>query len=129
MLFRSENLRVHGCLPTDDFTAPGYYYGSDRPRVDQLKQENPQWAEVLHPALPYTFAEVIWAVREEQCQTLEDALSRRTRAVLLDAEAAIEAAPAVARCMAAEMHKNDDWIREQLLSFNTIARQCLPGGH
>jgi glycerol-3-phosphate dehydrogenase len=125
----TENLPVHGCQPTDDFTAAGYYYGSDQPLIEQLKQENPQWGAALHPSLPYTFAEIIWAVREEQCQTLEDALSRRTRAVLLDTKAALEAAPAVARCMAAEMNKNEAWIEEQLLSFNTIARHHLPGRH
>jgi glycerol-3-phosphate dehydrogenase len=125
----TENLPVHGCQPTDDFTAAGYYYGSDQPLIEQLKQENPQWGAALHPSLPYTFAEIIWAVREEQCQTLEDALSRRTRAILLDTKAALEAAPAVARCMAAEMNKNEAWIEEQLLSFNTIARHHLPGHH
>ncbi len=38
-----------------------------------------------YPALPYTGAEVVWAVRAEMAQTVEDVLARRTRALFLNA--------------------------------------------
>ena len=41
------------------------------------------------------------------CMTVEDALARRTRALLLDAKAAIESASLVANIMAKEMGKNE----------------------
>ena len=59
--------------------------------------------ERLHPALPYIAAEVIWGVREEMARTVDDMLSRRTRALFLNARAAIEMAPAVAKLMAQEL--------------------------
>ena len=58
--------------------------------------------------------------------TVEDALSRRTRALLLDAKAAIESAPVVAQLMAKEMGKDESWITEQINIFNSIAKNYLP---
>ena len=49
---------------------------------------------MLHPALPYTEAEVIWAARHEMARTVEDVLARRTRALFLNARAAMAMAPA-----------------------------------
>jgi glycerol-3-phosphate dehydrogenase len=40
--------------------------------------------------------EVVWAARYEMARTIEDVLARRTRALFLDAAAALEAAPVVA---------------------------------
>ena len=55
----------------------------------------------LHPRLSCTGAEVVWAAREEMARTVEDVLARRTRSLILDARASMEAAPAVARILAA----------------------------
>jgi glycerol-3-phosphate dehydrogenase len=60
-------------------------------------QRVPRYAEPLHEAFPIRAGEVVWAVtRHEMARTVEDVLSRRTRALLLDARAAIAAAPTVA---------------------------------
>jgi glycerol-3-phosphate dehydrogenase len=119
-------LAIHGATPTDDFSTGDYYYGSDKVHIDQLISNNPSLGALLHPALPYTKATIVWAVQEEMCMTVEDALSRRTRALLLDAKAAIESAPQVAQLMAAEMHKDETWIQQQLTAFNAVARHYLP---
>ena len=66
------------------------------------------------------------SVTEEMCMTVEDFLSRRTRQLLLDAKAAIEAAPAVAAMMAEEMNKEENWIKEQINNFNDIAINYTP---
>jgi glycerol-3-phosphate dehydrogenase len=60
-------------------------------------------------------------------RTLDDALSRRTRALLLNARATIEAAPKVAKLMAAELGRDDNWIETQLDSFTTLAKQYILG--
>ena len=60
------------------------------------------------------------------CIKIEDFLSRRTRALLLDAKAAIESAPLVAAIMAKEMQKNDDWIKNEIDNFNSTAKNYLP---
>ena len=64
-----------------------------------VAREEASLASCLHPDLPYIGAEVVWAAREEMARTVDDALSRRTRALLLNARAAVEIAPAVARIM------------------------------
>ena len=60
-------------------------------------------------------------------QTIEDILARRTRALFLDAQAAIEIAPKVAQIMADECGKDSDWISEQIRDFNKTARNYLVG--
>ncbi|MCC6290425.1 MAG: FAD-dependent oxidoreductase, partial [Chitinophagaceae bacterium] len=71
-------------------------------------------------------AEIVWAVRNEMCMTVEDALSRRTRAILLDAKAAVASAPVVAKLMATEMNKDEAWEKEQVTAFNKIAESYIP---
>ncbi|HET8549268.1 MAG TPA: glycerol-3-phosphate dehydrogenase C-terminal domain-containing protein, partial [Bryobacteraceae bacterium] len=59
--------------------------------------------ERLTAALPYTEAEVLWAVRHEMARTIEDVLARRTRALFLNARASIESAGRVAAIMGEEV--------------------------
>jgi glycerol-3-phosphate dehydrogenase len=66
------------------------------------------------------------SVQEEMCMTVEDFLSRRTRQLLLNAQEAKNAAPLVAKIMAEEMNKSDNWIKEQIDTFNSIAKNYLP---
>lgn len=66
------------------------------------------------------------AVLEEQCVTLEDFLSRRSRQLLLDAGLAIRYAPKIAALMAVESEKKEDWAAEQITTFNNIAVKYLP---
>lgn len=122
----TENLSIHGNQPTSDFNANGYYYGSDQPGIAKLALENPTLNEKIHERLPYTKAEVVWAIRNEWALTVDDVLSRRTRAILLDAVAALEAAPLVAKIMADELGKNNDWITQQLISFKQTIKHYIP---
>ena len=66
------------------------------------------------------------SIQEEMCMTVEDFLSRRTRQLLLNASEAIKAAPLVAKLMADEMNKEENWIKEQIDNFNSIAKNYLP---
>ena len=88
----------------------------------------PLMGERLHHRLPYIRAEVVWAAREEMCMTLEDALSRRTRALLLDAQAAIDAAPMVAALLAEELGKDSEWRDRQVAEFRALAEGYLVKG-
>ena len=69
-----------------------------------------------------TGAEIVFACREEMARTVDDALARRSRALVYDAEAAIEVAPAVAQLMAGELQKDEAWTRTQVQDFEGIAR-------
>ena len=61
-------------------------------------------------------------------RTVDDALSRRTRALLLNARAAVEAAPGVASLLAAELGKDSVWTEAQVAAFRTLAAQYIPQG-
>jgi len=76
----------------------------------------------IHRAFPYTVSDVQQAVRNDMAQTVEDVLARRTRALFLNAEAAIEMAPQVARIMAKELKKDEKWIENQMIAFEQTAR-------
>ena len=58
-------------------------------------------------------------------RTLDDALARRTRALLLNARAAVAIAPRVARLMAAELGRDAQWVAGQVEQFNALARQYI----
>ena len=90
-------------------------------------QNDKTLAEPIHPSLPFLKAEIIWAVQNEMCMQVEDFLARRTRALLLNAKAAIESASLVAEMMAKEMQKDILWVQDQIASFNSIAKNYLPG--
>jgi glycerol-3-phosphate dehydrogenase len=54
-------------------------------------------------------------------RTVDDVLARRTRALYLNARAAISMAPAVARLLAQELGRDAAWQQRQLHEFNQIA--------
>lgn len=82
----------------------------------------------LHSEVEITRAEVISAVKNEMARTVEDVLARRTRVLFLDARAAIELAPSVARMMAEELGRDEAWIDQQIEDFQSVARGYLGSG-
>jgi glycerol-3-phosphate dehydrogenase len=103
-------------------------YGADAAAILALAKEDPELAKPLHPELPYIAAEVVWAARHEMCRTADDALSRRTRALLLNARAAVAIAPAVASLLGKELGKDSSWVEAQVTAFRTLAAQYIPQG-
>jgi glycerol-3-phosphate dehydrogenase len=78
-------------------------YGSEMTAVEALLDEDRAFAGPLVPGLPYLAAEAVYAARHEMAHTLDDVLSRRTRARLLARDASAAAAPRVARLLAPEL--------------------------
>jgi glycerol-3-phosphate dehydrogenase len=58
-------------------------------------------------------------------RTVEDVLARRTRALFLDARAAVEAAPVVANLLAKELNRSDAWKAKDLADFFEVAKGYL----
>ena len=58
-------------------------YGADARTVLAIAESDPDLAEPLVPGLPYLRAEAVYAVRYEMARSVDDVLSRRTRARLL----------------------------------------------
>ena len=94
-------------------------------QIAALILHDPSLEKPIHPNYSYTKADVIYAVRYEMAVTLEDVLARRIRLLVLDAAAAVQAASLVARLMANEMGKDDQWIAGQSTSFEELAKQYL----
>ncbi|MFT3936867.1 MAG: glycerol-3-phosphate dehydrogenase/oxidase [Chitinophagaceae bacterium] len=122
----TETLPIHGAQTTEDYTDDFYYFGTDRSSVEALATKDSSLSEKIHERLPYTKAAIAWAVQEEMCMTLDDALSRRTRSILLDARAALEAAPSVAALMASLLQKDKKWEEDQLSAFKKIVQNYIP---
>ena len=122
---RTTHLRLHGWTGQPDLHHPLAAYGSERDAVLALARENPSWKNPVHPLLPCSYTEIIWAIRHEMARTVEDLLSRRTRALLLNARAAIEAAPAVAQLLASELGRDPAWAAAQCTAFQTLAKNYL----
>jgi glycerol-3-phosphate dehydrogenase len=121
---KTHDLKIHGYKQEESLTSLGVY-GSDGDAILGMAAADKRLAVQLHPDLPYIAAEVVWGVREEMARTLDDMLSRRTRALFLNARAAIEMAPAVAALMAQELGAGQDWIDQQLREFNDLAAKYL----
>jgi glycerol-3-phosphate dehydrogenase len=119
----TKTLKIHGYRKHIDDLGSLWVYGSDADAIRDIAARNPKMNTPLHPSLPYIGAEVVWATRQEMARTVEDILSRRTRALLLDAQAAMEMAMPVARIMAEELHYGEDWISRQVAEFQVLASQ------
>ncbi|MCY7347213.1 MAG: hypothetical protein LH614_13450 [Pyrinomonadaceae bacterium] len=122
----TEDLKIHGGGENSERFGDLAIYGTDAEKIQQLIEENPRLAEKLHEDLPYCAAEIVWAIRFEMAHTVEDVLARRTRALFLDARAAVQIAPRVAEIMAREMGKDNAWINAQIEKFNETAKNYLP---
>jgi glycerol-3-phosphate dehydrogenase len=125
----TEQLHLHGYLDPSSVDSLDQdhlrAYGADAEQVKQIGEKEPRLAKTLHPALPYTGAEVAWAVRHEMAICLEDILARRTRSLLLDAKASCEAAESVAEIMANELSCDKKWVSSQVAAYREFAEGYL----
>jgi glycerol-3-phosphate dehydrogenase len=119
----TKNLRIHGYLEDSSSLGSLEVYGADAEKIRALAAATPALAVQLHPALPYIAAEVVWAAREEMARTAEDVLARRTRALFLNANAAIAMAEPVAKLLAVELNRDQSWIESQIKQFTQLAQQ------
>ncbi len=117
----TENLSIHGSMPGMNWNDPFYFYGGDAAGLKGMMNGNANtWiSESLH----IHEVQVIWAVKNEMARTLEDVLSRRTRALLLDAKESVRIAMPVARIMAKALNKDEAWINAQVKEYTHLADQ------
>jgi glycerol-3-phosphate dehydrogenase len=123
----TKNLHIHGYMEpaeTED-EDPLLVYGADAAAIRALAEEHPEWAQRLHAELPYIAAEVVWGARAEMARSVEDVLARRTRALFLNARAAVAMADAVAGLLAAELGRDGTWAAAQVAEFRALAKQYM----
>jgi len=124
----TDHLKIHGF-----HTSPAKFgrlsmYGSDAASVQSLMDGDDALAEPLDSALPYSGAEVVWAARHEMARNVEDVLARRTRALFLNARAAMNMAPRVASLMSRELGYDRAWESGQVESFRRTAQNFTLDG-
>lgn len=121
---QTEHLAIHGATTLNDSNFLNVY-GTDRTAIEAMMANDATLAEKIHPDFPYTKAQIIWAVRNEMAETVEDILSRRLRVLIINAKAALEMAPAVAKIMATEFNADENWEKQQLYNFSKLAEGYL----
>lgn len=84
-------------------------YGGDARVVRAMIEADPTLGEPLVPGLPYRQAEAVYAVRYEMATSLDDVMSRRTRARLMARDASGSAAAEIADLIGDEL----GWSAEQ----------------
>jgi len=92
----------HG-LDADSMTHLANRYGGETDTLLTMIASDPGLAKPLVPGLPYLAAEAVYAVRYEMATTVDDVLSRRTRARLLLRDESAAAADRVADIMGDEL--------------------------
>jgi glycerol-3-phosphate dehydrogenase len=117
----TQSLMIHGSATALDPHDPLAVYGSDAAEIRALAAQEPEWAGKVHPRLDLTCAEVIFHTRHEMARTVEDVLSRRSRSLLLDAQASMSAAPRVAALMATELHWTPARTTHEIDHFQKLA--------
>jgi glycerol-3-phosphate dehydrogenase len=116
-------LHIHGYAEQVNWNDPFYFYGSD---ATQLRQRiNGTANEWISESLKIHRMQVKWAVEHEMARTVEDVLSRRTRALLLNARESIRICPEVARLMAEALGKDEEWVKNEVAGYNELARHYI----
>jgi glycerol-3-phosphate dehydrogenase len=92
-------------------------YGSEARTVIAMIEADPELGRPLVTGLPYLRAEAVYAARYEMARTLDDVLSRRTRALLLARDASATAALDVARLVAPELGWSPARVDEEVEGY------------
>jgi glycerol-3-phosphate dehydrogenase len=118
----THTLPLHGWEDIDPLT-PLSTYGTDAKEIRGLIKEKKALGDLLHPTLPYLWAEVVWCIRNEMARTVEDVLARRTRCLLLDARLSISLAPSIAKLLSQELQRDERWEKDQIADYIRLAEQ------
>jgi glycerol-3-phosphate dehydrogenase len=128
---RTKNQLLHGAQGWDKQGAPQHLaerYGSDAREVLALERDRAELARPLIENLPYSRAEVVYATRAEMARTVDDVLSRRTRARLLARDASADAAEDVAELMGAELGWSAEERAAQVAAYRALVDEERQAG-
>ena len=99
-------------------------YGSDAGRIIEIAKNDPQLARPLVDGLPYLRAEAVYSVTHEMALSLDDIMTRRTRARLFDRRATVNAASDTARLVAPLLSWSEADIDREVRTFvDSCARE------
>jgi len=108
-------------LPTDVATHLVASYGADAPGVLSLVAEQPELGRRLVEGQPYLAAEIVYGVRHEGAQRLDDVLQRRTRLALEVSDGAASSVATVADLLGAELGWDEETRRRAVADYRAEA--------
>ena len=111
----TTSLRLHGAEGADPRWKE---LGATPAEISSYEQRFPG---SLHPRLPYSLAMAAFVIEQEMPVRLEDVLSRRLRALILDCQATVEASPQVAALMARLQGRDEAWVQQEVSAFKRLA--------
>ena len=124
---RTKHMALHGVgdwRPSSELERHLFArYGEDAADVVALVAEYPHLGDPMIAGQPYVGAEFVHAVRHEMALTLEDLLTRRTRAHLHDARTTAAAATDIAQLVAPELGWDDDETARQIETYLSLVRR------
>ena len=104
----SKDIEKEYSLPADVARHLTGKFGSSALNILELLDENPSWNARIAAGLPVIQAEIVYCIRNEMAETIEDLLARRTGAQLYGWKSALQATPSVAALLATEKNWNAD---------------------
>jgi glycerol-3-phosphate dehydrogenase len=120
---RTKNLKIIGAESsakhTSDLQAMHLHsrFGSEAENIISMIKQDPSLGEPLVAGLPYLRAEAVFAVQYEMARSLDDILSRRTRARIINRRASVDSARSVAELIAPLLGWTDQEINNQVLHY------------
>ena len=127
---RTKNLELHGARGYRESKSRNtqqvhlaHRFGSYASDIDALIAAQPDLGLPLIDGLPYLRAEAMYAATHEMAYTLDDVLSRRTRALLFNRGATKNAARSVAELIAPQMKWSESDINNQVEHFIAICAE------
>lgn len=100
-------------------------FGTDAPKVLELAEPDPRLLQPLVPGGAAICAEVVYAIREEMAQTIEDILARRLGVQFHSWSEAAEAAPAVAQWLAREFAWSEAQTHQAVAAYLGTLRHLI----
>lgn len=116
---KTLNLGIYGSEysdPTDRLSI----YGHHAKDIKRAIMNNPDLGKTIHPAFPYCKAEIEWICKNEMPVKLEDILSRRTRAMILNTKASLEIASEVAALMSEILGYDSNWEKQEISNYENL---------
>ena len=123
----TANMHIYGYQQQVNWNDPLYFYGKEGPEIkENMNGTANTW---ISESLKIHKMQVEWAVEHEMARTVEDVLSRRTRALLLDAKESIRIAKEVAQIMSKALNTNEDWVSDQVKAYTELANNYIVKPH
>jgi glycerol-3-phosphate dehydrogenase len=121
----SKDIEKEYSLPADTVRHLAEKFGTRARKVLELLIENPSWKARIGNGLPAIQAEIIYCIRHEMAETIEDLLARRTGAQMYGWKQALAAAPVVASLLAREKDWDSNRVDKAVSEYSNKIRGFL----